>query len=230
MRLPRLGGRTRGYARDVYADRADAGRVLAGLLEEDGAVVLALPRGGVPVAAPVAAALGASLDVLVVRKLGAPGQPELAIGALAAGTLVLDTGLVSRLGVTPAQLEAVTAREEVELARREQHYRGGRPPPALTGRTVVLVDDGLATGATLRAAVAAVRVSRPRRVVVAVPVGSVAAVRLLESLTDEVVCPLRPEPFEAVGRWYADFGQTTDEEVVALLDQARSPRPGPRRP
>jgi predicted phosphoribosyltransferase len=208
-----------------FADRHDAGRQLAARLTDParapavpldaGALVLGLPRGGVLVAAPVAAALGAELDVVAVRKLGVPGRPELAMGAIAAvGGTVVDVGVDEVLArVDPEAAAAVRRAELAELHRRGAAYRGDRPPPAVAGRTVVLVDDGLATGATMRAATAAVRGAGPAAVVVAVPV--CAAGVALDA--DAVVCLLVPRPFGAVGRWYADFGQVTDDEVRAAL-------------
>ena len=204
----------------LFADRAEAGRALgqavAGRFPD--AVVLGLPRGGVPVAAEVAASLRAPLDVFVVRKLGAPGQPELAIGAIGTGGVrVLNDSVLRRLGVTAQQLEQVAEREQAELERRERTYRGSRPPTELGGRTVVLVDDGLATGATMRAAVAAARLHGPAAVVVAVPVGAADSCAALRREADDVVCLHVPEPFHAVGAHYDDFGQTGDDEVRRLL-------------
>lgn len=215
----------------TFRDRAEAGRALAETLVDrlagQDVVVLGLPRGGVPVAAPVAQALSAPLDVFVVRKLGAPGQPELAIGAVASGGVrVLNDGLLRALAVTPAALARVTANERSELDRREWAYRGGRAPAGLAGRTVVLVDDGLATGATACAAVEAVRGHRPHRVVAAVPVGSPEACARLEQVADEVVCLAAPESFRSVGAYYADFGQTSDAEVRHLLSAARAEESG----
>ncbi|MGN6525933.1 MAG: phosphoribosyltransferase [Burkholderiaceae bacterium] len=211
--------------RPLFQDRADAGRALARLLERyagrPDVVVLALPRGGVPVAFEVAAALRAPLDVLVVRKLGVPGHEEYAMGALAAGVRVLDDALVRRLGLSPREVEAVVDAEQRELERRERLYRGEAPAPELAGRTVLVVDDGLATGSTMRAAVRAVRGRGPARVVVAVPVGAADTCAALRDEADEVACVASPEPFEAVGIWYEDFGQTGDDEVRALLARAR---------
>jgi putative phosphoribosyl transferase len=213
-------------ARSGYRDRTDAGRVLAehvaasAALPADGprAVVLALPRGGVPVAAAVAERLGVPLDVLTVRKVGTPGHEELAIGAVASGGLVvLNEDLVARLALDDAAVAARVAVARRELAERDARLRGDRPPLGLTGRPVVLVDDGLATGATMRAAVAAVRAAAPARVVVAVPVGAPDSVEELAALADEVICPLQPPSFAAVGQWYRDFRETTDAEVAALL-------------
>lgn len=206
-----------------YADRAAAGRELARAVQEQAGevdLVLALPRGGVPVAAPVAAALGAPLDVLVVRKLGAPGRPELAVGAIAAGGVrVLNVALLRRLSVAPDQVEDAVARETQELLRRERAYRGDRPPVDLRGRRVVVVDDGLATGATALAAVQVVAAGGAERTVLAVPVGAPDAVARLSAVADAVVCPHAPARFAAVGEHYADFRQTTDEEVRRALDR-----------
>ena len=204
----------------TFLDRPDAGRALAAAVAGrwDDAVVLGLPRGGVPVAAEVAAALRAPLDVFVVRKLGLPAHPELAMGAIATGGVrVLNDAVLSRSGVPAHVVDEVAARELVELQRREGAYRGDRPPVDVRGRTAVLVDDGLATGATVHAAVLAVRAAGPARVVVAVPVGSPEACRRLSGVADEVVCPHAPEHFRAVGEHYRDFTQTTDDEVRAAL-------------
>ncbi|MDQ6798105.1 MAG: phosphoribosyltransferase [Actinomycetota bacterium] len=180
-------------------------------------VVLGLPRGGVPVAAEVALALGAPLDAFVVRKLGVPDHAELAMGAIAAGgVVVMNPGVVASLAIPPAAVAEAVARETVEVDRRERLYRGARTPPDVGARTVIAVDDGLATGATMRAAVEALRAHRPRRVVVAVPVGAATTCRELRRLADEVVCVLSPDPFDAVGRWYVDFTPPTDDEVVRL--------------
>jgi putative phosphoribosyl transferase len=205
-----------------FRDRAEAGRLLGERLEalagRGDVVVLALPRGGVPVAREVARALGAPLDVFLVRKLGLPGQPELAMGAIASGgTRVLNEELVRELRLDDALIERVAAREEAELLRREQAYRGERPPPDLRGRTVVLVDDGLATGATMRAAVSAVRSREPQRVVVAVPTAPPHALHELRSEVDELVWLIAPDPFYAVGLWYEDFREISDDEVQRLL-------------
>lgn len=205
----------------AFRNRADAGRVLAQHLRHlagSDLVVLGLPRGGLPVAAVVATALGAPLDVLVVRKLGVPGHPELAMGAIASGGVrVLNTAVIASLGLTAADVDRVGALEEAELARREETYRPGRDPADVAGRVVVLVDDGLATGATMRAAIDAVRARSPARVVVAVPVGARETCDRLAAEADEVVCVHTPAAFHAVGQWYDDFAQTTDGEIRALL-------------
>jgi putative phosphoribosyl transferase len=202
-----------------FADRVDAGRKLAAELPAlDRPIVLGLPRGGVPVAAAVANAIGAPLDVFVVRKLGLPAQPELAMGAVASGGVrVLNDAVLREAAVPAAVLEEVAARERAELEARERSYRGDRPPPQLAGRDVVLVDDGLATGATMRAAVAAVRAHVPGRVLAAVPVAPMDTVAAFARDGIELVCVLAPRSFVSVGSWYRDFGQTSDEEVMRLL-------------
>ncbi|MGY1721679.1 phosphoribosyltransferase [Blastococcus sp. SYSU DS0533] len=207
-----------------YADRRDAGRVLAGALTgraDARALVLGLPRGGVLVAAEVARALGAELDVLVVRKLGAPGQPELAMGALAAIGDRVETVWVpavrDRVDPDPAAVDAVRQRELTELRRRTEAYRGDRPAPVVAGRHVLLVDDGLATGASVRVAVTAVRAGGPARLTVAVPVGPRAALAELAEIVDDVECPLAPASFRSVGQAYEDFSETSDEEVLDAL-------------
>jgi len=211
-----------------YTDRRDAGRELVACLghlaDRRDVVVLGLPRGGVPVAAEVARALHAPLDVLVVRKVGVPGHRELAMGAVASGAVqILNHDLIAQLGISPASVATVVREEQQELARRERLYRNGRDPVPLEGRVVVLVDDGLATGSTMRAAVAAVRAKGPRRVIVAVPVGSESACEDLRHVADEVVCARVPEAFRAVGEWYVDFSETSDEDVRALLGLAHVP-------
>jgi predicted phosphoribosyltransferase len=210
----------------MFRDRFHAGRVLAELLARyagrPDVVVLALPRGGVPVGAEVARALGAPLDVFLVRKLGVPGREELAMGAVAAGgVLVVNDEVINRLGIPAAVLEEVAAEERQELDRRAEAYRDGRPAPDLRGRTVILADDGLATGSTMRAAIAAVRQLGPAAVVVAVPVGAAETCSEFRGAADHVVCAETPEPFFAVGSWYQDFAQTTDEEVRELLARSR---------
>jgi putative phosphoribosyl transferase len=209
-----------------FADRRDAGRCLAEALAhlsgQPGLLVLGLPRGGVPVAAEVAHALGAELDVLVVRKLGLPWQPELAMGAIASGgAQVLNTEVLQLAGVDDAAFKAVLARERAELARREQVFRGDRPPFDVRGRTVIVVDDGVATGATLRAGLAAIRQLSPRRLVAAVPVAPPDTLALLEREADEVVCLSSPADFYAVGAAYRRFDQTDDTEVRDLLSAHR---------
>ena len=206
-----------------FADRREAGKALAVRLaayrRRHDVVVLALPRGGVPVAFEVAEALGAPLDIFVVRKLGMPGQPEFAIGAIASGgVVVLNDDAIRWHHIPQSQIDAIARDELVELRRREQAYRQGRPLIDLRDRTVILVDDGLATGSSMRAAVQAVRIFEPARVIVAVPVGASSTCEALAEIADETVCARTPEPFTAVGVWYRDFSQTTDEEVRALLD------------
>jgi predicted phosphoribosyltransferase len=209
-----------------FRNRLDAGELLANRLAayagRPDVIVLALPRGGVPVGYAVAKAMRAPLDVMVVRKLGVPGHAEFAMGAIASGgEYVLNRELVQSLGV-PGQLVEATARQELaELERREQLYRAGRPPLQLRGCTVILVDDGLATGASMRVAVKAVRKTQPARVIVAVPVGSPDTCSEMGKEADEVICDFTPEPFNAVGLWYEDFSQTSDEEVQRLLEEAR---------
>jgi predicted phosphoribosyltransferase len=205
-----------------YRDRGDAGvrlaEHLASYADRHDVVVLGLPRGGVPVAAEVARALRAPLDVFCVRKLGVPGDEELAMGAIATGgVVVVNQRVVSELGVSQRMLAEVASAERDELERRERAYRGESPPVPLAGRTVVVVDDGLATGATMRAAVRAVRAAGPGRVVVAVPVAAAETCRSLEADADEVVCPLAPEGFRSVGGWYDDFSTTSDDEVRRCL-------------
>jgi putative phosphoribosyl transferase len=208
----------------AFADRVDAGQQLAAALQHHrgaGALVLGLPRGGVPVAAQVAAALGAELDVLVVRKLGVPGHEELAMGAVAGGGLrVLNDDVLARLGLPAGVVEAATARAAAVVAERERDYRGDRPPPELGDRPVLLVDDGLATGATMRVAVQAVVGAGASPVVAAVPVAPPPACTALRTLADEVVCLRTPASFVAVGAWYDDFSETSDDEVRELLGVA----------
>lgn len=205
-----------------FPDRATAGRLLAGQLRRyarrPDVLVLALPRGGVPVAFEIAKALDAQLDVMVVRKLGVPGYEELALGAVAPGGVrVLNEEIVRELAISVARIEVIAARQQTELARREQDYRGDRPPAEITGRTIILVDDGLATGSSMHAAVAAVRQRSPARIVVAVPVVAIESCEAFQPAVDEIVWLLAPEPFYSVGLWYVDFRPTTDEEVRALL-------------
>jgi predicted phosphoribosyltransferase len=208
-----------------FEDRFDAGRQLAAHLSRyarrPDVVVLALPRGGVPVGYEVARALDAPLDIFLVRKIGVPGQEELALGAIASGGVrVLNEELVRALDVSEEEIAALTAREERELRRREQLYRGDRPSLPVQDRIVLLVDDGLATGASMRAAVKALRSLEAGWIVVAVPVGSPDTCRALRNEADDVICAHEPEPFRAVGLWYADFEQTSDEEVRRLLEEA----------
>lgn len=216
----------------MFVDRSEAGRKLATALERFRArspLVLALPRGGVPVAYEVARALGAPLDVIVARKLGAPGHEEYGIGAVAqGGASYVDVDLVRALGISAAYLELVARRELTEVARRVRAYRGDRPPVEVAGRTVILVDDGLATGATTRAAARSLRGGRPRELVLAVPVCASDRARAVGAEVDEVVCLSARDDLRAVGLWYDDFTQTSDEEVVALLARAERERRAPR--
>jgi len=209
----------------IFEDRRDAGRALAPEIERrklKDPLILGLPRGGVPVAYEIARALDAELDTIVVRKLGAPFQPELAIGAIASGGIrVLNEELLDRVpGLTDDALKRIIDRESSELQRRERAYRGDRPHPDPAGRDVVLVDDGMATGATMRAAAESLRSRNPATLLIAVPTGSREAVRLVEPLVDDVICLETPPVFYAVGEWYRDFGQTSDDEVRQLLDDA----------
>jgi predicted phosphoribosyltransferase len=208
-----------------FHDRVQAGQILARYLAayegRPDVLVLALPRGGVPVALEVAKSLKVPLDVLVVRKLGVPGREELAMGAIASGDVcVLNEEVVDGLRIPQPVIEAVAMREWLELKRREQAYRGDRPPLAVRGRTVVLVDDGMATGSTMKAAVKALARLDPARLIVAVPTAAPATCAELAEVADECVCVIKPEPFFAVASWYEDFSQTTDEQVRALLEQA----------
>jgi putative phosphoribosyl transferase len=212
-----------------FRDRVDAGRRLAGVVrgagvEPGSAVVLGLPRGGVPVAFEVARALGAPLDVIVVRKLGAPFQPELAMGAIGEeGVYVANSDVVASSALGAGDVDAVARRERPELERRARQYRDGRPRLELGGRSAVIVDDGMATGSTARAACAVARAHGASRVTVAVPVASLQAIGVLRDACDEVICVEAQDPFYAVGEWYDDFSQTSDEDVVALLGRAAGP-------
>jgi len=210
---------------EAFTDRRHAGRVLASRLTKyagrGDVIVLALPRGGVPVAYEVAVALGAPMDVFLVRKLGTPGHRELAMGAIASGGVrVVNEDVVQWYGISEAAIDRIAREEQEELERRERAYRDDRPAPDLTNRIVVLIDDGLATGSTMRAAVQAVRARRPARVVIAVPVGAPQTCAELAVSADEVICARMPEPFSAVGQWYLNFEQTDDAEVRELLQKS----------
>lgn len=214
----------------LYQDRSEAGRLLATKLtayaHRRDVLVLALPRGGVPVAYEVAKALHAPLDVFVVRKLGVPGHEELAMGAIATGDVcVLNEQVVQMLHIPDSIIDAVATEERRELERREHLYRDNRPPPDVHDRIVILVDDGLATGATMRAAVAALRQQHPARIVVAVPVAAPSTCEELSAEVDEIICAQTPTPFFGVGYWYMDFSQTTDKEVYDLLARSEQERP-----
>lgn len=205
-----------------FRNRTEAGKLLArklsGYANRQDVLVLALPRGGVPVAYAVARALAVPLDVLVARKLGVPGVEELAMGAIApGGTRVLNEDIVRQYNIPPAVIDAVTLKEQAEMERRIQAFRGNRPPPVIEGRVVIVVDDGIASGATTRAAIATVRRQRPARIIVAAPVAAAQICAALRQEVDEVVCVLEPEDFWGVGSWYDRFPQLTDEEVQALL-------------
>jgi predicted phosphoribosyltransferase len=214
-----------------FRDRREAGRVLAQRLATSYAgrqnlLVLALPRGGVPVGYEVATALAAPLDVFLVRKLGVPGHEEFAMGAIAGGGIrLVNTEVVRTLEIDETLIDAVIEREERELARREALYRGNGAGPSAANRTVILVDDGLATGSTMQVAVTALRAQRPARIVVAVPIAARPACEALSTFVDEIVCVETPEPLHAVGFWYEDFTQTSDEQVCELLQLSRAPRP-----
>ena len=208
-----------------FLNRRDAGRQLAaklaGYSNDPGVLVLGLPRGGVPVAYEVARALHAPLEVFVVRKLGVPGHRELAMGAIASdGTRILNMDVIKALGIVPADLESVAASELLELERQQRIYRGNAPLPKLSERTIIVVDDGLATGSTMRVAVGALRQSKPARIIVAVPVAAAETVRRLREEADAVICLSAPPDFHAVSTWYEDFSQTSDEEVRKLLESA----------
>jgi putative phosphoribosyl transferase len=209
----------------LFQDRYEAGRFLAskltGFANRSDLVVLALPRGGVPVAFEVARALNAPLDVFMVRKLGVPGQEELAMGAIASGGIrLLNRAVIHDIGIPENVIEMATAREQAELERREREYREGRQPLDVRGRTVILVDDGLATGSSMRVAVESLKRKGPAQIIVAVPVASPATCADFESEVNRIICAVTPEPFRAVGQWYSDFSQTSDDEVRDLLRRA----------
>jgi putative phosphoribosyl transferase len=228
--LPEFSGRADGVrmmTRTRFRNRVEAGRRLAAALEgyagRRNLLILALPRGGVPVAFEVARALNAPMDVMLVRKLGVPGHEELAMGAIASGGIrILSDDVIAAFGITDRVIAAVAAQEQEELDRREKLYRDDRPSPTIRGRSIVLVDDGLATGSTMRAAALAIRVQNPEHLTVAVPVAPAETCAALRREVDEVICAVSPEPFFAVGNWYEDFSQTTDEEVHQLLERAGS--------
>ena len=211
----------------IYKNRSEAGKTLAAQLSHyanrDDVIVLALPRGGVPVAFEVAKALHTPLDIFLVRKLGVPGHEELAMGAIASGGVrVLNDSTVEYLDIPKGVIDSITATELKELERRERLYRGDRPEPDVQRKTVILIDDGLATGSTMRAAASALRRKGPEKIVVAVPVSAPQTCDEYRMGVDEVICAVTPEPFYGVGQWYWDFSQTTDDEVQTLLEQARS--------
>jgi predicted phosphoribosyltransferase len=217
-----------------FLDRHDAGRQLAAKLEtyrsRSDATVLALPRGGVPVAFEIAQAIRTPLDVFLVRKLGTPGQRELAMGAIATGGIrVLNSEIVDALGISEATIDATAAEEEQELARRQQAYRGGRAPANVRHRIIILVDDGVATGSTMRAAIAALRTMQPARIIIAVPVAAPSVVDELRAEADEVACLITPKPFYAVSLWYESFPPVSDQEVRELLARETRPRSGQQR-
>ena len=209
-----------------FLDRREAGKELAQLLlkfkEQPDGIVLALPRGGVPVGYEVTLALNVPLDVFIVRKLGLPGQEELAIGAIASGGIrILNETIIHALKIDQTVIDRVTQEETQELKRREIQYRGNHPLPEIENRTIILIDDGLATGASMLAAVHALRRQRPKKIIVAVPAAAPQAINLLRPEADEIVFVIAPDPFEGVGKWYEDFAQTTDDEVRSLLDDAK---------
>ena len=218
-----------------FVNRTEAGEILAealsGYAGKSGILVLALPRGGVPIAYEVAKALSAPLDLWLVRKLGVPGQEELAMGAIAGkNTLVLNDDIIAALNISQPTIDSIIAREQAELERRNQHYRHGKPPPDVEGNTILIIDDGLATGATMRAAIASLRQAAAARVIAAVPVGAMSTCRKIGQEADELVCLHTPEPFYGVGQWYSDFSQTSDEEVLALLARAATNSGGAHAP
>ena len=210
---------------DQFIDRQEAGTILAKLLKDfahqSNVIVLALPRGGVPVAYEIAQELSAPLDVFIVRKLGVPGQEELAMGAIASGgTVIFNEPIVRALNLEKSSIDRILQSEQEELARRERLYRGNQPYPALLGKTIILVDDGIATGATMRAAIKGLRSYKPASIVIAVPVAARSTCEEMAGLVDKIVCPLEPINFCAVGLWYEHFPQTSDSEVCELLAKA----------
>lgn len=212
---------------DKFIDRQAAGIILAGLLKkyanQSNVIILALPRGGVPVAYEIATALSAPLDVFIVRKLGFPGHEELAVGAIASGgTIFFNEPLMSQLNITRLSIQPVVEKEQEELLRREKLYRNNRPFPNLREKTVILVDDGIATGATMRAAIEALRKHKPTSIIIAVPVAAFSTCEEMAPLVEKIVCPLKPIDFYAVGLWYEHFPQTSDEEVIELLEKSHS--------
>jgi putative phosphoribosyl transferase len=220
-----------------FQDRREAGKHLAKALAErgyhgDGVLVLGIPRGGVPVAEEVARALNAPLDVVIARKLRAPYQPELAIGAVVSGhdLHIVSEEMARATGATPEYLEEEIRHQQAEIERRWRAYRGNRPAPRLEGQTVLVIDDGIATGHTFRAALAGLRRRNPARLVAAVPVAPLESLEALQSLADDVVCLATPEPFLAVGVWYEDFSQTSDEDVIAILQRNWAPAPSAKEP
>ncbi|MFW5813672.1 MAG: phosphoribosyltransferase [Fibrobacterota bacterium] len=212
--------------RERFQNRGEAGRLLAGFLEgyagSEDTLVLGLPRGGVVVAYEIASVLKVDLDVFLVRKLGAPYQPELAMGAIAEGGVrLLNEDVVSFLSVSDEEIDSVAEEELAELRRRQGRYRGKEPAKEIRGRTVIVADDGLATGATMKAAIKGIRVRKPEKIIVAVPVGAPSTVKQVGEMADEVICPRQPENFMAVGMWYEEFDQTSDREVIELLERSR---------
>ena len=210
---------------ELFQNRREAGKILAKRLlkyaDRSDVIILALPRGGIPIAYEIALAMKAPLDVVIVRKLGLPGREELAIGAIASGGVqIMNQDIVQMLGIDAATISSVLEQELQELERREENYRGSRPAPELRDRTVIVVDDGLATGASMRAAVMGLRAQSPAQIVVAVPAAAPQAIELLEPEVDEMICMISPDPFEGVGKWYKDFAQMTDEEVRSLVEDA----------
>lgn len=218
---------------DKFIDRQDAGIVLAELLKDfvhqSNAIVLALPRGGVPVAYEVAQALSLPLDIIIVRKLGVPGYEELAMGAMASGgTVIFNESLLNQLNLEKASIDAVLESEQKELMRREHLYRGNRPFPELLDKTIILVDDGIATGSTMHAAVMALRKYKPAAIIIAVPVAAHDTCEKMAKIVDRIICPLKPINFYAVGLWYENFSQVSDSEVIELLEKSNSTRNIPR--